>query len=104
MSRYRIICGLIWAVIALGIGAGGVAELTIANIGGAVVSFIIAVPAAWYDYRIWTRKGPPAPAHPLRTCTEKDRDAIIAGLRIALDIAERAASLIRGRTAGTEPA
>jgi hypothetical protein len=56
MSRYRIVCGVIWAVIALGIGAGGVAELTIANIGGAVVCSIIAVPAAWYDYRIWTRK------------------------------------------------
>jgi hypothetical protein len=56
MSGYRIACGLIWAVIAGGIGAGGVAELTIGNIGGAVVCFIIAVPAAWYDYRIWTRK------------------------------------------------
>jgi hypothetical protein len=56
MSGYRIACGMIWAVIAVGIGAGGVAELTIANVGGAVVCFIIAVPAAWYDYRIWTRK------------------------------------------------
>jgi hypothetical protein len=56
MSGYRILCGTIWAVLALGIGAGGVGELTIANIGGAVVCFIIAVPIAWYDYRIWTRK------------------------------------------------
>lgn len=56
MSGYRILCGLIWAVIAVGIGAGGVAELTIGNIGGAVVCFIIAIPTGWYDYRIWTRK------------------------------------------------
>jgi hypothetical protein len=56
MSGYRILCGMIWAVIALGLGAGGVGELTIGNIRGAVVCFIIAVPAAWYDYRIWTRK------------------------------------------------
>jgi len=34
MSGYRILCGIIWAVIAVGIGAGGVAELTIGNIGG----------------------------------------------------------------------
>jgi hypothetical protein len=56
MSGYRILCGIIWAVIALGVGAGGVAELTIGNVGGAVVCFLIAVPAAWYDYRIWARK------------------------------------------------
>jgi len=31
-----------------------VAELTISNIGGAVVCFVIAVPAGWYDFRIWT--------------------------------------------------
>jgi hypothetical protein len=56
MSRSRILCGIIWAVLAVGMGAGGVAELTIANIGGAVLCFAIALPAAWYDYRIWTLK------------------------------------------------
>jgi hypothetical protein len=56
MSGYRIACGIFWAVIAVGIGAGGVAELTIDNIGGAVVCFVIAVPAGWYDYRIWALK------------------------------------------------
>ena len=56
MSGYRIICGITWAVIAVGLGAGGVAELTIDQIGGAVVCLAIAVPAGWYDYRIWTLK------------------------------------------------
>ena len=56
MSGYRITCGILWAVLAVGIGAGGVAELTINEIGGAVVCLVVAIPAAWYDYRIWTRK------------------------------------------------
>jgi hypothetical protein len=56
MTGYRIACGIIWAVIAVGIGAGGVAELTVGMIGGAVVCFVIAIPAAWYDYRIWALK------------------------------------------------
>jgi hypothetical protein len=54
MTGYRIVCGLIWAVLAVGIGAGGVGELTIGNIGGAIVCFVIAIPAGWYDFRIWT--------------------------------------------------
>jgi hypothetical protein len=33
-----------------------VAELAIGSIGGAVVCFLIAVPAGWYDYRIWALK------------------------------------------------
>jgi hypothetical protein len=56
MTGYRIVCGIIWAVIAVGIGAGGIAELTIDNIGGAVLCFVVAIPAAWYDYRIWALK------------------------------------------------
>jgi len=56
MSGLRIACGILWAVLAVGIGAGGVAELTIGNIGGAVVCLVIAALSAWYDYRIWTRK------------------------------------------------
>jgi hypothetical protein len=56
MSGYRIVCGIVWGALALGIGAGGVAELTINNIGGAVVCFLVAVPSAWYDYRIWALK------------------------------------------------
>jgi hypothetical protein len=56
MSGDRILCGIIWAVFAVGMGAGGVAELTISNVGGAVVCFVFAAPAAWYDYRVWALK------------------------------------------------
>jgi hypothetical protein len=56
MTGFRVICGLIWAVLAIGVGAGGVAELTIGQVGGAVLCFVIAIPAGWYDYRIWTLK------------------------------------------------
>ena len=37
-------------------GIGGVAELTVGNVGGAVLCFVIAVGAGWYDYRVWTLK------------------------------------------------
>jgi hypothetical protein len=56
MSGYRILCGIIWAVVAVGIGAGGVAELAIGSISAAVMCFVVAVPAAWYDYRVWALK------------------------------------------------
>jgi hypothetical protein len=56
MSGYRIVCGMIWAVIAVGLGAGGIAELTIDNIGGAAACLAIAIPAGWYYYQIWTLK------------------------------------------------
>jgi hypothetical protein len=56
MSGYRILCGIVWAVFTVIVGVGGVLELTISNIGGAIVCFVFAVPAAWYDYRIWTLK------------------------------------------------
>ena len=32
------------------------AELTIGDVGAAVLCFVIAVAAGWYDYRIWTLK------------------------------------------------
>jgi hypothetical protein len=56
MSGYRILCGIVWAVFTIIVGVGGVLELTISNTGGAIVCFVFAVPAAWYDYRIWTLK------------------------------------------------
>jgi hypothetical protein len=56
MSGWRILCGIIWAVFAVGMAAAAVAELSIGIIGGAVVCFVIAAPAAWYDYRVWTLK------------------------------------------------
>jgi hypothetical protein len=54
MSNARIACGILWAVIAAGVGVGGVGELTIGNIGGAVVCIVIAALSGWYDYRVWT--------------------------------------------------
>jgi hypothetical protein len=56
MSRARIVCGVIWGLIAATTGAGGVAELTIGNVGRAVVCFVVAVGSGWYDYRVWTFK------------------------------------------------
>ncbi len=56
MSVYRILCGISWAVAAAIMLAGGIAELTISNVGGAVLCFIVFVGASWYDYRIWTFK------------------------------------------------
>ncbi len=53
-SMPRKICGVIWAVIAIICGAGGVAEVTIGNTGGAILSLAIAVLAGWYVYRVWT--------------------------------------------------
>jgi hypothetical protein len=54
MSASRIVCGITWGLIAAITGAGGIAELTIGIVGGAVLCFMIAVPAGWYDYRVWT--------------------------------------------------
>jgi len=54
MSVRRIICGIIWAVLTVILGAGGVAELTIDNTGGAVLCFVLAVGTGWYDVRVWT--------------------------------------------------
>jgi hypothetical protein len=56
MTGFRVLCGILWAVLAVGLGAGGVGELAVGQVGGAVLCFIIAVPAAWYDYRIWALK------------------------------------------------
>ncbi len=54
MSVRRIICGIIWAVLTIILGVGGVAELTIHIVGGAVLCFVLAVGCGWYDYRVWT--------------------------------------------------
>jgi hypothetical protein len=56
LSVYRILCGISWAAVAAIMLAGGIAELTISNVGGAVLCFVVAVGAGWYDYRIWTFK------------------------------------------------
>jgi hypothetical protein len=53
-SAVRVINVVTWAVLAVVFGAGGVGEVTISNVGGAVVSFGLAVFAAWYAVRVWT--------------------------------------------------
>lgn len=53
-SAFRVINVVTWAVLAVVFGAGGVGEVTISNVGGAVVSFALAVFAAWYAVRVWT--------------------------------------------------
>ena len=53
-SGPRIICSIIWAAVAVVCGVGGVLELTISNVGGAVVSFLVAVLSGWYVFRVWT--------------------------------------------------
>jgi hypothetical protein len=54
LSGVRITCGVIWAVIAVICGAGGVGELTIGNGLAAGMCFLFAAGTAWYDIRVWT--------------------------------------------------
>lgn len=56
LSAVRIISGVIWGVLALIFGAGGVGLVTIGNVAGAVLCFVMAVLAAWYDVRVWTSR------------------------------------------------
>jgi len=56
MSVLRIISGVLWGAIAVICGVGAVLEWGIGVHGGAVLCFVIAVGAGWYDYRIWTRR------------------------------------------------
>ena len=53
-SAVRIINVVIWAVLSAVFCAGGVGEVTIGNVGGAVLSFVLAVFSAWYAVRVWT--------------------------------------------------
>ena len=52
----RIITGVIWAAIAVICAAGAVGEWLIGLHAAAVLCLVIAVGAAWYDYRVWTFK------------------------------------------------
>jgi hypothetical protein len=56
LSLARVVCGVVWGVIAAITAVGGGAELAIGNVGGAVVCFVIAAGSGWYDYRVWTFK------------------------------------------------
>jgi hypothetical protein len=54
MSVFRIVCGVLWAAVALICAAGAVGEWLIGIPGGAVLCLVIAVGSGWYDYRVWT--------------------------------------------------
>jgi hypothetical protein len=56
MSAYRILCGISWAAVAVVLAVGGIGEIGAGNVGGAILCWVIAVLAGWYDYRIWTLK------------------------------------------------
>jgi hypothetical protein len=56
MSVYRILCGISWAVVAVVLAVGGIGEIGAGTVGGAILCWVIAVLAGWYDYRIWTLK------------------------------------------------
>jgi len=56
LSGVRISCGIIWAVVTAICGAGGIGEVTIGNVGGAIVCFVVAAGSAWYDVRVWTSR------------------------------------------------
>jgi hypothetical protein len=49
----RLITGVMWGVIAVILAVGGVLELTVHNVGGAVVCFVVGAGSGWYDYRVW---------------------------------------------------
>jgi hypothetical protein len=52
----RIITGVMWAVIAVICAVGAVGEWPIGLHTAAVLCLVIAVGAAWYDYRVWKFK------------------------------------------------
>jgi hypothetical protein len=56
MTVYRAICGIFWAVVAVGFTAGAVYNLVHPNVVQVVFGLAIAGLAGWYDYRIWTLK------------------------------------------------
>ena len=56
MSTVRIVCGVLWASIAIVCAAGSVGEWLIGVHGGAILCLVIAVGSGWYDYRVWTSR------------------------------------------------
>jgi hypothetical protein len=56
MTVFRVICGIVWAAVAVGFAAGAVYNLVHPNIGQALFGIAISALAGWYDYRIWTLK------------------------------------------------
>jgi hypothetical protein len=56
MTVFRVICGLVWGVLAIGFVFGAVYNLVHPNIVQFVFGAAFAGLAGWYDYRIWTLK------------------------------------------------
>jgi membrane associated rhomboid family serine protease len=56
MTVFRVICGIVWGVLAVGFAFGAVYNLVHPNIVQALFGVVFAGLAGWYDYRIWTLK------------------------------------------------
>lgn len=56
MTVTRVICGILWALVAVGFAAGAIYNLVHPDVGQALFGIVISVLAGWYDYRIWTLK------------------------------------------------
>jgi hypothetical protein len=56
MSVYRVLCGICWAVVTVGLALAGLGAILSGSPGGAILCFVIAALSGLYDYRIWTLK------------------------------------------------
>ncbi len=56
MSVYRVLCGVCWAVVTVGLALAGIGAISSGSAGGAILCFVIAALTGLYDYRIWTLK------------------------------------------------
>lgn len=56
MTAFRVICGIVWAVISVGFGIGAIYNLVQPNIVQFLFGVVFSGLAGWYDYRIWTLK------------------------------------------------
>ena len=56
ISTVRIVCGVLWASIAIVCAAGSVGEWLIGVHAGAILCLVIAIGSGWYDYRVWTSR------------------------------------------------
>jgi hypothetical protein len=54
MTVFRVICGIVWGVIAVGFLVGSVLNAADGNLGACLIGLAIAGLAGWYDIRIWT--------------------------------------------------
>ncbi len=56
MTVYRVICGIVWAAISIGLLIGAIINIAGGDAGEAIVGIVLSGLAGWYDYRIWTLK------------------------------------------------